>query len=228
MTEKFEHGSTEHWAILFLTISLPVILIRLSRSPGASYRIRLSLALILISNFLVYLIYRIKEGYWEMRYDLPMEFCNWSTAFTILALFTGNRRAAELSYYWVSIGSIHGLLTPDLQVTSGHIYYFVFWVGHAGLVVAAAFVVFGQKLYPAPGSGLRAMLVAEIYFVTALLTNYLLDANYGFLSAPPGGGSLIDHLGPWPYYLISMQGLMALGTTVAYLPFYLISGFQAR
>jgi len=220
MRERFEHGSLEHWLIIVLTITQPLFLVRAGQNPLIARRIRLSLAGLLILNFFVYAFYRIQEGYWEIRYDLPMEFCNWSTAFTVIALLTNSKRAAELSYYWVGVGSIHGLITPDLQVAFGHVYYFVFWVGHAGLLVAAAYVVFGQKLFPGPGSVWRSLVVAEVYFLSALVTNYLLDANYGYLSAPPAGGSLINHLGPWPYYLISLQGIMVVGISLAYLPFY--------
>ena len=33
----------------------------------------------------------------------------------------------------------------------------------------------------------------------------LLGTNYGFTVATPAGGSVLDFLGPWPWYLLWMQ-----------------------
>ena len=43
--------------------------------------------------------------------------------------------------------------------------------------------------------------------IFALTVNHLLGTNFGFASRPPDNPSLIDHLGPWPWYLFSMQAL---------------------
>ena len=40
-----------------------------------------------------------------------------------------------------------------------------------------------------------------------MTVNKVLGTNFGFASRPPDNPSLIDHLGPWPWYLFSMQAI---------------------
>jgi len=55
------------------------------------------------------------------------------------------------------------------------------------------------------------ILVAQVTNIItvhpALGVNTLLGTNFGFASRPPANPSLIDHLGPWPWYLLSMQAI---------------------
>jgi uncharacterized membrane protein YwaF len=37
--------------------------------------------------------------------------------------------------------------------------------------------------------------------------NLVLGTNFGFASRPPDNPSLIDHLGPWPWYLFAIQAI---------------------
>ena len=45
--------------------------------------------------------------------------------------------------------------------------------------------------------------------IVAAAANGLLDANYMFLCAPPPTGSVLDYLGPWPWYIVGEE-LLAL------------------
>jgi uncharacterized membrane protein YwaF len=41
----------------------------------------------------------------------------------------------------------------------------------------------------------------------SIAINQWLGTNFGFTSRPPDKASMIDHLGPWPWYLASFQPL---------------------
>jgi uncharacterized membrane protein YwaF len=41
-----------------------------------------------------------------------------------------------------------------------------------------------------------------------MLINKLVDGNYMFLSHKPDSASLLDVLGPYPWYILSMEGLL--------------------
>ncbi|RHX96101.1 TIGR02206 family membrane protein [Leptospira yasudae] len=223
MEQRFQIGSDLHYGLLFLTALLVFVLIWIAKKDKTgilSKRIGFVIASILIVNYIVYVIYRIDSGHWEIRYDLPMEFCNWSMIVTSIALFTHNRTFAELSYFWVMSGSINGVVTPDLQVTFPHIYFFIFFIAHSGLVIASLYIVFGLKLEPRPWAILRAFLYSQVFFVSAFFIDYLLDGNYGYMMAKPNGGSALDLLGDWPYYLIQMQMIGTAFFFFLYLPFY--------
>lgn len=219
---RFEHWGGLHLFILFFTALIGLCLPWLARNFFSSRqrdRIGVILGAILLLNYLVYIIYRIEGGYWQIRYDLPMEFCNWAAIVTSLALFTKNRILAELSYFWVMAGSFQGVLTPDLSVSFPHIYFFIFFIAHSGLVISALYVVLGLELPPRKGAVLRSVLYTQIYVVVALCVDFLLDANYGYMRGKPEAGSALDFLGPWPIYLIWLEALGILFFTVLYLPF---------
>jgi hypothetical integral membrane protein (TIGR02206 family) len=44
-------------------------------------------------------------------------------------------------------------------------------------------------------------------------------ANYGFLRAKPPQASLLDLLGPWPWYILALDALAVVLFTLLYLPF---------
>ena len=49
--------------------------------------------------------------------------------------------------------------------------------------------------------------------------NRLLGSNFAFASHPPTNPSLIDQLGPWPWYLFAMQGIAVVFFLLLTLPF---------
>lgn len=223
MYQRFIHWSPMHIFILILTLLLPVAMIYLARKYRAK-KLPQSVAIVfgwlLFVNYLAYVVYRVSTGYWQARYDLPMELCNWATFATAFALIKRHRFFAELAFFWVMAGSINGVISPDLSVSFPHIYFFIFFIAHTGLVCGALYLVFGLQLYPRPGAVLRVFLLSQVYLASAFAINYLLGGNYGYTMAKPGSASLFDHLGPWPWYLLSLEGLALAFYTVLYLPFW--------
>jgi uncharacterized membrane protein YwaF len=47
----------------------------------------------------------------------------------------------------------------------------------------------------------------------------LLKTNFGYLAHPPPNPSLIDHLGPWPYYIIGLETIALVLFLLLTLPF---------
>lgn len=137
----FERWSLVHFAILAGTAAGAWLCIRAARRDvSQGRRIARVLAFVQGANTILYMGYRIASGVWDARYDLPMEFCNWSLVFSIAALLSENRIMAATSYYWILSGSLQGVITPDLAVGFPHVYFFVFFINHSGLVVIALFL----------------------------------------------------------------------------------------
>jgi uncharacterized membrane protein YwaF len=63
--------------------------------------------------------------------------------------------------------------------------------------------------------------VTMTYAFTAALLNKLLSTNYGFLCHKPEQASLMDSLGPWPWYIGSMILLCMTLYSLLYLPFFI-------
>jgi hypothetical integral membrane protein (TIGR02206 family) len=71
----------------------------------------------------------------------------------------------------------------------------------------------------------RTLLLAAVIFPLNFLHP---DMNYMFLKHPPLGGSLIDLLGPWPWYLLSLMGVALVLFVLAYLPYAISDKMKAR
>lgn len=218
---QFERWSLQHFGILLATAVLSWAAVSRARSAGPKTARRLGafMAWVQIVNTLAYMAYRIFTGAWDLRYDLPMEFCNWSLVFSLIALFTWNRTMAEVSYYWVMSGSLQGVITPDLETGFPHVYFFVFFINHCGLVISALFLVFGLGLAPTRGSVLRAAGFLVLYAASASLVNLAVGGNYGYLRTKPAAGSLMDYMGPWPWYIVTLHTIAFVLFGLLYLPF---------
>jgi hypothetical integral membrane protein (TIGR02206 family) len=224
MKTPFIHWSPMHFSIVVGTFLLAAILIILARrfdNRKFIFTIGNTIGAALLLNYAAYVFYRIHSGYWQVRYDLPMELCNWAALATIFAFFTKNRTLAELAYFWVMAGSINGIISPDLQVSAPHPYFFIFFIAHSGLVIGSLYLVFGLKFYPRKGAVRRVFIISQVYLASALLVNYVLDGNYGYTMAKPTSASLFDYLGSWPWYLINLEILALTLYGILYGPFYL-------
>jgi hypothetical integral membrane protein (TIGR02206 family) len=218
----YPYWQWEHFLFILLTLISPIMVIGFSKKSNEIVRERIAkiLAILLAVNFLVYQIYRITMGYWSIKYDLPLELCNWAIAVTAIALWTKNNRWAEVAFFWVMAGSIHGIITPDIHEPFPHLTYITFVIGHSGLVLAVFYAVFGLGLKPKVGVVKRVMLYSQLYLAVAFSVNALLGSNYGYLMRKPEGGSFLDLLHEWPYYVLELQIIGLVSYTLIYFPFW--------
>jgi hypothetical integral membrane protein (TIGR02206 family) len=218
----YPYWQLEHYWFLMLTIATPALLLRLTRlwTDAEKDRVAKYIALVLVINWIVYQLYRVINGFWELKFDLPMELCNWAVFLTAAALWYKRQRWAELAFFWVMAGSVHGIITPDIHEPFPHLTYITFVVGHGGLVLGVFYAVFGLKLKPQRGAFFRALLYSQLYLIIAFIINWMLGANYGYLMQKPAGGSFLDLLHPWPYYLLELEVMGCISYGLLYLPFW--------
>ena len=150
---------------------------------------------------------------------LPMHLCDWAAIVSALALLRRQVLMAELAWFWGMAGTFNGLLTPDLHVGFPSVRYVQFFLQHGGVVAAAIYLVWGARLTPRAGAARRAFAGLCGYAVAAALVNAATGANYGFLRAKPAAATLMDVMGPWPYYIGGLLVLAAVFFLVLDLPF---------
>ncbi len=217
------HGHS-HWAVLLTMFLSAGVMIVIARRKPEGTRIRNMawlLAALLIVNMLAMLLYGIIREPQEWVDLLPMHLCDWLCLIAPAALIFRKQFLFEITYFLGLAGTLHGVLTPDLAYGFPHFYFFTFFIGHCGILVAIAYLTFGLKMRPYPVSILRAFLFIQFYMICAAVVNLLLDSNFGYLRAKPTNPSLIDHLGPWPWYLISLEVLALLFFLLYYAPWWI-------
>jgi len=127
--------------------------------------------------------------------------------------------AFELTYFWGLTGVLQALLTPDLRQEFPDHRWWIFFVAHAGVVLAATFLAWGLRRTPRPGAVRRVFLVSLGFAAVVYAVDLAVDANYMFLRRPPSEGSLLDLMGPWPWYLASAAALALVMFALLDLPF---------
>jgi hypothetical integral membrane protein (TIGR02206 family) len=228
-TPAFHAYDASHCIVLALTVLIPALLIGASRRDATQRTeriIRIGLILLMTANMAALIVIGLREGQTDWVDFLPMHLCDWLAFILIGALWTKKQTLFELAYFWGLTGTMQGVLTPDLAYGFPHPYFFTFHIGHSGLITGVLFLALACGLRPHPRSILRAWLWLQVYLITAAVTNSLLGTNFGYLCAKPAHASLVDHLGPWPWYLVSMEVFAALCFGLLYLP-YLSGGVAA-
>ncbi|MBO0848951.1 MAG: TIGR02206 family membrane protein, partial [Pseudonocardia sp.] len=127
------------------------------------------------------------------------------------ALWTRRRGACALTYYWGITLSTQALLTPALAGPDfPSLQFLVFFASHVLVVWAAIFLSWGLRLAPSWPGYRFTVAVTACWAAATLVFNRLAGTNYGFLNAKPETGSILDLLGPWPWYLVPEVALLLL------------------
>jgi hypothetical integral membrane protein (TIGR02206 family) len=215
--------STEHLAALGVTALLCVLLPVAARTrPGAWTRlVSCALAVVLVGSFLAYHVVVALQSSYELDSDLPLHLTDAATMVAALALWTLRPLLFELTYFWGLTASLQATLTPGLEADDRFpgFFYWQYFVTHAGVVLAAVLLAFGLALTARPGAVPRVFLATAAWAAVAAAGNALTGGNYMFLTERPETASVLDYMGPWPWYILG-AGLLALAMfAVLDLPF---------
>lgn len=214
---EFQHFGTSHWVAIGVTLAAGLALLhwfrRTDLAAADKRRMRILLAILLCTGValdpaLAWLRYRgSPEGSWPwiLEAALPLHLCDVVSLLLAWALVSGNQRLAEPGYFWSMAATTQGLLTPALYHDWQTPEYYAFFAEHGGAPIAGLVLVFGLGLGPQPGYFVRMLWWSWGYIAVTMGLNALLGTNYGFLNGKPEIPSLLDSMGPWPYYLIPLQ-----------------------
>lgn len=177
-------------------------------------RIRRALALLLLGNE----VFSWAMGLAEGRLGVPLQLCDLALLLTVWALWSLRPLIGELAYFWGVAGSLQAIVTPDLQAPFPHYWWVQFFLGHCGVILGVVYLAVTDRVQPTARSVWRVWGMTNLYAVVAGLANWMAGTNYGYLAHKPSQPSLLDHLGPWPSYLLGME-IVALGSFyLAYAP----------
>lgn len=134
--------------------------------------------------------------------SVPLRLTDLATIVAGVALVTQWRWAYALTYYWCLTLSTQALVSPALESQDFPHYEFLgFWAIHLLVVWAAIYLTWGVGMRPDWGSYRIAVGATVVWVAVTFVFNSLADTNYGFVNRKPSTPSLLDVLGPWPWYL---------------------------
>lgn len=217
----FQPFGASHIGALLATAAVVALLTGLRRFASASHALLAEhiLGTLLLALWPFSLITHGAAGTLDLQNALPLHYCDIAAICAGLALWTRREHFCETAYFFGLAGTLQGLITPSLQADFPDPRFLFFFLWHGGVVAASLHLVLGIRFRPRPGAPWRMTLLTAAYAVCAGLLNALLGTNYGFICAPPPVPSLIDHLGPWPWYLPVLLAVGAVIYTLLDLPF---------
>src|SRR5680860_105335 len=163
-----------------------------------------AISVVLVADAVLFVSVPLAEGRWSVQASLPLALCDVALIVAAIACWWPRwLLAVELTYFWGLAGTLQAVVTPDLSAGFPQLEFFMFVVGHLGIVIAALFLVVGLRLEPRRGSVMRVFAITAAYTAFVGSFNWLTGSNYMYLAAVPTHGSLLSVLGPWPWYILS-------------------------
>ena len=198
--------STEHLlAVVAIAICAAPLVTAAKLRPGNWTRVaRFALAVLLVGAEVGWWIYLAATGAKdaELGTALPLQLCDAGIFIAAFALVLRTQILVEMTYFWGLAGTIQAVITPDLPQHFPAFPYFQYYVAHGGIILAALFLVVGLGQWPRRDALPRVLVVTVAYTLLVGAIDAATGADYMFLRAKPTSGSLLDLLGPWPWYLI--------------------------
>jgi hypothetical integral membrane protein (TIGR02206 family) len=213
-----------HVLALAIIAGLAFGLPRWVRQPVQRQRLRLALAGLLLVNELGWHAWHALHGLWSLQYLLPLNICNLMVLASAWALISKKQAVYEFIYLLGVPTACQVLITPALGPFGfPHVLFFQIFISHGGIVVAALYLTLAEGMRPAGWRSVaRVAGVTTAYMVAIFLLNRALGSNYLFLAAKPAPGTILDYLGPWPWYILPMTIIGLALICLLYLPFQLV------
>lgn len=220
---RFKFLSPQHLTALALIIILNIIIYlcrnRIHSKLRQGIRFLLAISLILLEILLE--LWDFLWGIWSVQHSLPLELCSISLLLTAIMLFTKSKQLYELVYFWGMGGASQAILTPELYYGFPHFVFLQFFIAHGLIITGCLWMTFVEGYRPNFQSLIKAFGITNLYALLIGVFNWLAGSNYLFLCRKPTNPSLLDHLGQWPWYLVSLEGVALVLFILVALPFML-------
>ncbi|EID56509.1 conserved hypothetical integral membrane protein TIGR02206 [Saccharomonospora xinjiangensis XJ-54] len=204
---QFTAYGLSHWAVLAVFAVGAALLVLTGRAHRHSPSERLisrTFGVVLLAIHLSALGYTMSSRDWGLLDTIPLHLSDLAGFVAAFALLTHTRWAYALTYYWCLTLSPQALFSPVLAGPDfPHHEFLAFWALHLLVVWAAIYLTWGVGLHPTWRDYRTAVAITACWAVFAIAFNSATGTNYGYLNRKPTTGSILDALGPWPWYVVA-------------------------
>ena len=219
--EPFILFGTGHLIALavIVLINLSFIWLRKSKHQKLKDGVRYAIAATLVIAEGSWHVWNIAIGEWTIQTHLPLHLCAVLVWTSVIMLLTKSYRIYEFVYFLGIAGASQALLTPEAGIYGfPHFRVFQTIFAHGAIVTAAIFMTVVEGYRPYWSSFKRVIIWLNIYAVIVTGINLLIGSNYLYTIHKPDTASLMDVLGPWPVYLLSLEALALIFCLLLYAP----------
>lgn len=221
--EPFQLFEPAHcWAlVLVAVVSIGFPLWMRNRPAVWQKRVANLIAILLLS-------YRMYGPFVYNYYDdvslisqLPFQICGMLAVVNAYMLWRRSYRVYQVTYFLSLAGAMQPLITPDVFYGWPHITFLLSTVSHGLLVMSVIYATFVFGFRPTWRSVGITFAVSNVYMLLLFPLNLLLGTNFMYVMHKPPTASLLDHMGPWPVYIIVGELVGLVFFVFWYLPFAL-------
>lgn len=207
--------------ITIVLIGFCIICLFVFRDNLKKYRntLRITIGVTLLLSRMTLDTWYIVTGNWDVRSSLPFELCSIASILAGIMLLTKNRFLCEILYFIGIAGALQAIITPELFFGFPQFRYIQFFLDHGLLILAPLYMIALYDYKITFRSLVKAFISINVIAAIVFPINLLLDANYMFLSHKPSSASLLDLLGPYPIYFISLEFIAIAMFLILYIPF---------
>jgi hypothetical integral membrane protein (TIGR02206 family) len=220
--EPFHIFSTPHLIVITLVVFVNSYFICAARRDVTGFHksIGFILAMILLVNEAGWNLWNAAIGEWTIQTNLPFHICTVMVYLSAIMLLTKNYTLYEYVYFAGIGGAAQALLTPNIGIYGyPHYRFFEQMISHTSIITAAVYMTTVGGCRPYWKSMLRVFVALNVYLVFVGIINKLIGSNYMFIMHKPETPSLLDYLGPWPWYIFGGQLICLLTFILLYTPF---------
>jgi hypothetical integral membrane protein (TIGR02206 family) len=204
----FRFLGAPHLAILGITAAVSALVYILGRrfrgTPREDLLSRIILGLLLVT-VLPHQVFKL-----VFLNIPPIDLCDFAGWIASAALFFKHPLIRGVLFYWAFTLTIQALLTPELLSGFPSVRFFLFFVPHAAIIVAAVHTTFVLETPIDWRTWQSVSLLTLILVALVFIGNMLMGTNFMYLMEKPVVPSILDYMGPWPVYIL-VEILAALG-----------------
>lgn len=208
-------------ALVVIAASTVVLVIAARRRPGEWLKVFAAVLVVDEVSWWVFLLGGGQPGS-KVALSLPLQLCDVAIFVAAAALWTRQQLLAEVTYFWGLAGTIQALLTPDLPQHFPTYPYLQYYIAHGGVVAAALILVIGLRRRPRPWAVARVAGLTVVYAALVGFVDAVTGADYMYLRSKPSSATLLDLLGPWPWYILSAALIAIVLFAILDAPFRLV------
>ena len=218
MEDKFILFSNEHLITVGIGFISCILLVFLGFFTEKKATFAKIVAIVVLGVKIAELLFR-HHYYGETVAELlPLHLCPIVLILSIFMMFFHSEILFQPVYFW-SIGAFFAILMPDIRDGMSNFASQSFFITHFFILFSTAYAFVHFRFRPTKAGFLCSFLLLVTLAFIMYFVNNKLGTNFLYVNHPPVTKSLMDFMGPWPYYIFSLAGIDIAISFFMYLPF---------
>ena len=218
MEDKFILFSNEHLITVGIGFISCILLVFLGFFTEKKATFAKIVAIVVLGVKIAELLFRHHYYGETVAQLLPLHLCPIVIILSIFMMFFHSEVLFQPVYFW-SIGAFFAILMPDIRDGMSNFASQSFFITHFFILFSTAYAFVHFRFRPTRAGFLCSFLLLVTLAFVMYFVNNKLGTNYLYVNHPPVTKSLMDFMGPWPYYIFSLAGIDIAISFFMYLPF---------